>query len=99
MSFLWFFMSNFLERLKELTKIENLTREDLAEKVGIRYTRISNLFNERGHVRIEEVEEIGNAFPEYKHWLVYGEELPEAGQISPATKKAQQDLNQTGVAG
>lgn len=77
---------NFIERIKELCRIEGLTREDLAEKCGIRYTRINNVLIGRGHIRTDELEQIGNAFPEYKHWIAYGSELPEAGQISPMTK-------------
>lgn len=85
-------MSAFLNRLNEVAKSEELTREDLAEKTGLKYTRISNLFNKRGHIRAEEIEAIGKAFPEYKYWLAFGDELPEAGQISPMTKQAMENL-------
>lgn len=77
---------NFIERIKELCRLEDLSREDFAEMCGMRYTRINNVLNSRGHIRIDELEQIGNAFPEYKHWIVFGVELPEAGQISPMTK-------------
>lgn len=78
-------MDTFLERLKEIVKSEEMTREDLAEKTGIRYTRLNNVFNKRGNVKSDEIEAIGKAFPQYKLWLAYGEEMPEAGQISPMT--------------
>ncbi len=92
-------MIDFLERLKAIAKYENLTREDLAEKVGIRYTRINNVINGRGQIRIEEVEQIGEAFPEYAFWIAYGKEHPEIGQISPMTKATQEDYRQQGKAG
>lgn len=48
--------------------------------------------NKRGQIRSEEIEEIGKAFPDYKLWLAFGEEMPEAGQISPMTKAIMNDL-------
>ncbi len=92
-------MNDFLSRLNEVAKSEELTREDLAEKTGMKYTRISNLFNKRGHIRAEEIEAIGKAFPKYKYWLAFGEELPEAGQISPMTKEQMKHLETQRTAG
>ena len=92
-------MSSFLDRLKEVTKSEGLTREDLAEKIGVRYTRINNVMNGRGNIKSEEIELIGKAFPNFKYWLVFGEELPEAGQISPMTKRTADDYQEQGKAG
>lgn len=89
---------NFLERIKEIEKAEGLTREELAMKAGMKYTRLRNLVGNQGKPRLEDILAISEAFPEYKHWLVYGEELPESGQISPMTKKAQENLNQQGTA-
>lgn len=82
----------FLERVKEIEKNEGLSREDLALKAGMKYTRLRNLLGGQGQPRLEDIEAIASAFPEYKHWLVFGEELPEAGQVSPATKATMQNL-------
>ncbi len=79
--------NDFLERVKEIEKYEQLGREDLAMKAGMKYTRLRNLLGGQGQPRLEDIEALTSAFPEYKHWLVFGEELPEAGQISPMTKE------------
>jgi hypothetical protein len=45
-----------------------------------------------------KIEVIGKALPEYRLWIAYGDELPEAGQISPMTKSAQRELGKLGRA-
>lgn len=90
---------NVLERIKELEKLEELSREELANKTGIKYTRLRNAIGGQVKLRHEEIEAIGNAFPEYAFWIAYGKEIPEAGQISPMTKKTQIDYGQQGKAG
>lgn len=88
-----------IERIKMLERAEGLSREELAIKAGIKYTRLRNAVGGQVKLRHEELEAIGNAFPEYAYWLAYGKELPEAGQISPMTKEAQKSLGTHGEAG
>ena len=85
-----------LERIKEIEKAEGLTREDLAMKAGLKYTRLRNVVGGQTKVRLEDIEALATAFPEYKHWLVFGEELPEAGQISPMTKATKESYQKAG---
>jgi|GEM_PF-1668215 len=80
-------MTDLIERLKEIQKSEGVTREQLAEKSGIKYTRLQNIFNRRTNIQPDEIEVIGGLFPRYRMWLVFGEELPEAGQTSPMTNE------------
>lgn len=80
------------DRIKLIIETEGMTREKFAQKVGIAYTRITNIFSGRAKVRHEEIEAIGTAYPEFMIWLAYEKELPEAGQISPMTKAAQKEL-------
>ncbi len=87
------------DRFKLLAESEGISREKFAMKAGIPYTRLVNIFSGRAKVRFEEIELIGNAWPEYRFWVAYGEELPEAGQISPMTKAAQAELKTQGKAG
>lgn len=81
----------FIERIKKIEQEEGLSREDLAMKAGMKYTRLRNLVGGQGQVRLDDIEAIASAFPQYKHWLVFGEELPMCGQISPDNKEAQQN--------
>lgn len=77
---------SFLDRIREIEKGEGLTREELARKADMKYTRLSNLVGGQGQVRMSDIEAIASAFPHYKHWLVFGEELPVCGQVSPNSK-------------
>lgn len=76
----------FLERIRKIEEYEAVGREELAMKAGMKYTRLRNLMSGQGQPRLEDITSIANAFPEYAHWIVFGVELPEAGQISPMTK-------------
>lgn len=78
-----------IDRIREIEKKEKITREELANKAGMKYTRLSGLVGGRGQIRMDDIEAIASAFPQYKHWLVFDEELPLCGQISPTNKNAQ----------
>lgn len=80
-----------IERITLIIKAEELTREQLAAKTGVSYTRWQNVMNKKAKIRLEDIEALGNALPEYAYWLAFGKELPACGQISPMTKKEQND--------
>ncbi len=46
-------------------------------------------------MRTSELDAVLSLFPEYALWITTGKEIPEAGQISPMTKKAQRTLKPT----
>lgn len=87
-----------IERINTLLVTEKTTRDELSRKTGIAYTRWTNVFQGKAKLRHEEIEAIGKAWPEYRLWIAYGEELPEAGQISPMTKEALANLKTQGKA-
>lgn len=91
-------MEEVILRIKSICEMEEISREELATKTGITYSRWHNLMNDRGKIKSEEIEATGKAWPEYKLWVAYGEEIPEAGQISPMTKKSLEDLGKQGMA-
>lgn len=78
---------NVLDRIKLLKTLENISYVELCERTGIEKKRLENVINEKAKIRHEEIEAIGNAWPEYMLWLAYGIEKTEMGQISPMTKK------------
>jgi hypothetical protein len=91
------------ERLITLLKYKasnekNFIKEG-SEKTGIKKETLRALCNKGQKFNNEHIEAIASAFPEYKHWLVFGEELPESGQISPMTKKTTSDYQTQGKAG
>jgi transcriptional regulator with XRE-family HTH domain len=70
-------------RIKTLLKAKQLKVDDLAMKTNIAYSRWANVLSGKAKLRHVEVEALGNAYPEYKLWLAYGDTLPQVGQISP----------------
>ncbi|WP_081665968.1 helix-turn-helix transcriptional regulator [Marinimicrobium sp. LS-A18] len=75
------------ERIKEIERVEGLTREELARKMGINYTRLRNLVGGQTKFRIDDLEALAKVFPRYEYWIYSGKELPCSGQISPMTKE------------
>lgn len=72
-----------LIRIKTLLKVKQLKVDDLATKTNITYSRWANVLSGKAKIRHIEVESLGNAYPEHKLWLAYGDTLPHAGQICP----------------
>lgn len=91
-------MEDAVIRIKEICELETLSREELAQRTGITYSRWHNLMNDRGKIKSEEIEATGKAWPEYMLWIAYGIEKPEIGQISPMTKITQGELRTQGKA-
>lgn len=89
---------NEIERIKELLSTEKLKRKDLSKETGIAQDRWSDVINQRTKLRHEELEALGKLFPEYRIWLLTGEEFPEYGHISPMTKLAHNNYQGAGKA-
>lgn len=77
---------NPIERINLLKEHLGKTVDGLATDTGIGASRWKNIFSGKAKVRLEDIEALGKAYPEYSHWLAFGKELPESGQISPMTK-------------
>ena len=88
-----------IERINELLRAEGITRDELSTRTGIGYNRWLSVIQRKTQLRHSEIQAIAKVWPEYKLWIAYGEEMPEAGQISPMTKKAQEKLGTQGKAG
>lgn len=87
-----------IDRINQLKSTEDLSFDRIAQLTGLGTDRWKAVLYRRVKIRFEDVEAISAAFPEYKHWIVFGEEIPESGQISPMTKAAQQELRTQGKA-
>jgi len=74
---------NEIERIKEVLKTKGVTQEELARATGIGYKRWVNVLNKQSKLRHEEIVALALVFPEFKHWIAFGETIAEAGQISP----------------
>lgn len=81
-------MNDELERFKLLIKLEDIELTWLAKETGIKRQRWADVKNGRAKLLMTEGAIIGKIYPEYAYWLITGNEMPEAGQISPMTKRA-----------
>ena len=87
-------MDSSIDRFLILFAEERMTAPWLEEKTGIEATRWRNI-KQRKVMRTSELDAVLSLFPEYALWITTGKEIPEAGQISPMTKKAQRTLKPT----
>jgi hypothetical protein len=81
-------MSNVIDRINALLKLEDLTRDQLTELTGAKKDRWPNVLKGKAKPYVEDLEGLYRVWPQYAYWLATGQEIPEAGQISPMTKKA-----------
>lgn len=86
------------DRAKEVLKWEKVTNKTLEEKTGISRDTWSAMRNGRIRINEDHLEAINNLWPKYSYWIMTGEELPEAGQISPMTEQIRLDSIKEGRA-
>jgi hypothetical protein len=79
-----------IERIDILLKLESLSRRELADMTFTKQDRWNNVLKRNSKLYQEDMETLYKLFPEYKYWLATGDEMLEAGQISPMTKKSQE---------
>lgn len=88
-------MSGCLDRFLILLESEGVKLPWLEEETGIGRRRWGSVKAGTVEMRASEVEALSEIWPEYGYWISTGKEIPEAGQISPMTKKAQRQLKKT----
>ncbi len=84
---------NEIDRINLCLKIEEIPLKTVIEKTGIERSRLSRMLSKKLRLSSNELIAIANIFTEYKHWIVFGEELTESNQISPITKMNNQFNN------
>ncbi|GKT13074.1 MAG: hypothetical protein ISEC1_P2072 [Thiomicrorhabdus sp.] len=80
------------ERIKELRKFDGLSQGKFAEKCGLKRDLINNIENNKQVVQVPILRKIAEAYPEFRNWIMTGDEYPESGLISPMTKKTSKDM-------
>lgn len=51
------------------------------------------LYNKDVRISTEEIDVLGNLYPQYRWWMISGEVAPEIGQTSPEYDEANRNLN------
>lgn len=80
-----------LDRLKLCIKMGGVSQASVAEECGINKDRLSKALTKKIRLSSSELIAIAEQYPNYKYWIVFGEELPESGQISPMTDLLQKN--------
>ncbi len=80
-------------RIANLRKIKGLSRRDLEKLTNIPEYTWRAVENEKQTANEDHITALSKVWPEYKYWLVFGETMPEAGQISPEIEETRQNLS------
>lgn len=89
-------MNNIKTRLLKALEFIDLTNPALERKTGIKETAWRNLKNSNVRVNEDHLEGLKIVGPQYIYWVMTGETIPEAGQISPEMEETRKKLNQAG---
>src|SRR4051794_24741952 len=63
------------KRMKAVRDLVALTREAFCDVVGMPYTRVANLENDRARLSVEDLAELITVFPEFTTYLIFGNSL------------------------
>ncbi|BCA30454.1 MULTISPECIES: helix-turn-helix domain-containing protein [Pseudomonadaceae] len=84
------------QRVITILASSNIRLPKLEELTGISRYTWSNLKNpsKNREIKEEEILAIAKVFPQYRWWMLTGEVMPEAGQISPGYEEADRNLTE-----
>lgn len=84
------------EKIKQLREHLGLNRTEFAEVTGVPSKTWSNIENGLQKANEDHLQAIAKHWPEYSYWLLTGNTIPEAGQISPELDEAREKLLKVG---
>lgn len=82
------------EKIKKIRETEGLSQFNFAVEVGMNMGTLQNYeYGRRATIRSNELEKICQhpRFQKYTLWLMTGQTLPEAGQISPEIEQTRKE--------
>ncbi|MCG8911318.1 DNA-binding protein [Pseudomonas sp. DP-17] len=68
---------------RALQLLELTSLKDLAEVNSKEYVRWQSIKRGKARFAVDELEQLAEHYPQFRWWLISGEEMPEQGQISP----------------
>jgi hypothetical protein len=86
-------MNTIRDRAIKALDFTALKNPGLEAKTGIKATDWSALRNKRVRLNEDHIEGLKKITPEFIYWIMTGETLPEAGQISPEIEETRQNLS------
>lgn len=89
-------MSNINKRFNFLLDFMGLSNPVLERHTGIKATTWANVRNGKTRINEDHLEAIKGMWPQYAYWILTGQTIPEAGQISPELEETRQKLDKAG---
>ena len=76
------------DRIIEIFDVLDLTSKRMEELTGIDRYKWGNIRGRKQKVNEDYLEALNQAFPQFSYWIMTGQTIPKAGQISPEMEKA-----------
>lgn len=83
------------DRIIELFDYLEITSKHMEELTGIDRYKWGNIRGKKQKVNEDYLEALAKVYPQYAYWLITGNTIPEAGQISPKLEKTRAANNPT----
>ncbi len=80
------------KRIEKIRKFKRLSRRKLQELTGIPDYTWQAVEIGKQSINEEHIKALTKIWPEFKHWIIFGETIEEAGQISPEIEEQRQKL-------
>lgn len=80
------------ERIRKTRDFKGLSRRDLEKETGIPEYTWKAVEGGKQKPNEDHIEALAKLWPEFKFWLVFGETMPECGQISPELEEIRVSL-------
>lgn len=85
-------METIRDRAIKALNFTRLKNPGLEAKTGIKANDWSSLRNRKIRLNEDHIEGLKKVAPEFIYWIMTGETLPEAGQISPEIEETRKNL-------
>ncbi|MCY1529969.1 hypothetical protein D9M68_651420 [compost metagenome] len=89
-------MSAINDRVRTIASIAGMDRLVRETPIGSNRWR-TVLYNKEVRISTDEIDALGKLFPNYRWWMISGEEAPEIGQFSPPYDEASRNLSKQDV--
>ena len=84
------------ERVRKIIDRSGLPLSEIENLTGISQYKWGNLLTGKQRVNEDHITALRKVWPQYTYWLVTGDTIPEAGQISPDLEDIREKLERAG---
>lgn len=77
------------EKIRAIREIKGLSRTEFAKETGVPAKTWENVENGLQKANEDHLKAVAKRWPEYAYWLMTGNTIPEAGQISPDMERVE----------